>query len=169
MSEAVEPTEENLDAFWRNAVTHMRIEPVAGFTGQDDLASLRPPAFAFGSTPEQADEAAELVLAGKKRATVSYKPEYEAEGVALPKVGEFAIMLDGAGRPRALLSNERVDVLPFSEVGADIAEAEGQPDLAKWQEDHRDFFGMVADMLGRQFKESDEIVAEVFTVAYRAE
>ncbi|MFC5281507.1 ASCH domain-containing protein [Arcanobacterium canis] len=169
MSQIIEPTEENLDAFWTNAVTHLRFEPVAGVTGQDDIAALRPPAFAFGSTAEQANEAAILVLSGKKRATVSYKPEYEAEEVPLPRAGEFTIMVDGAGIPRALLSNERVDVLPFREVGQDIAQAEGQSDLAQWQEIHRDFFTAVAAMLGHDFSESDEIVAEIFTVAYRAE
>ena len=48
-------------------------------------------AWAFGDAP---DELAALVLSGRKTATASAYPVYEAEGEPLPKAGEYSVILD---------------------------------------------------------------------------
>jgi len=86
--------------------------------------------FSFGDSPELADELAQLVLAGKKRATcwaVSDGPS--------TAVGKRMVMLDGAGRPRAIVETVELTQRRFDEVDEAFAFDEGEDDrtLASWR------------------------------------
>lgn len=99
-------------------------------------------AWAFGATPEMADELLALVLEGTKSATASSLWDYQAEGEELPRVGQFDIVLDGAGSPAAIIETIAVDIVPFNEVSAEHAfeEGEGDRSLAYWREVHESFW-----------------------------
>lgn len=127
----VSPDPATLDAFW----TAARVD-------HPDLPAQRPEAWAFGATPEQADELLALVLDGTKTATASTLWDYEAAGEPLPQVGELAIVLDGVGRPRAVLETTDVQVVPFDQVDAAHAYAEGEGDrsLEYWRREHERFW-----------------------------
>ena len=62
---------DDIEAFWQRAQQHADLAQVSSYTGVNPLAVLRPPAWGFGATPEQADELLGLVLAGDKTATAS--------------------------------------------------------------------------------------------------
>lgn len=106
------------------------------------LPAETPEAWAFGATPEHADGLLALVLAGTKTATASSIWDYEHTGEALPEVGLLNIILDGQGNPRALLETVSLEVVPFNEVTAEHAFAEGEGDqsLAHWREVHERFW-----------------------------
>ncbi len=133
---------DEIEAFWQRAQQHADLAQVSSYTGVNPLAVIRPPAWAFGATPDQADELLELVLAGDKTATASALWDYEAEGEDLPTEGTLGIVVDGSGRPRALVVTTRVRVVPFDEVDADHARAEGEGDrsLEHWRQVHERFF-----------------------------
>lgn len=99
-------------------------------------------AFAFGDTPEMADELLALVLKGKKTATCGALRDYAPGGEQMPKVGDRAILLDGKGRQRALIETVEVAITRFSDVEADFAfdEGEGDRSLDFWRDVHRAFF-----------------------------
>lgn len=101
-----------------------------------------PPADALGGTPEEADALLALVLAGRKTATSSAADDYAAAGAPLPHVGDLSILLDGVGRPRAVVEVSDVVVVPFDEVGAEHAGAEGEGDRsqAAWRAEHERFW-----------------------------
>jgi uncharacterized protein YhfF len=90
--------------------------------------------FDFGDSPALADALAALVLAGLKRATC-----WAASEGPLTDVGKHMVMLDGAGRPRAVL--ETVDLVQkrLHEVDAAFAWEEGADDrsLEAWRDAHR--------------------------------
>ena len=94
--------------------------------------------FAFGDSPELADELLELVLIGKKTATCWAASEGD-KGVA---VGKRWIVKDGQGRPSAVLETVEVMRRRFGEVDAAFAYDEGEGDrtLADWREAHTDYF-----------------------------
>ena len=121
----------SLDAFWATA---RRSCPA--------LPCELPEAWAFGATPEQADELLALVLDGIKTATASSQQDYRVSGDPLPREGDLSIVLDGAGRPRAVLETTRVSVVPFDQVDAAHAHAEGEGDrsLAHWRRVHEAFW-----------------------------
>jgi uncharacterized protein YhfF len=94
--------------------------------------------FSFGDSPELADELAELVLAGKKRATCS-----AASDGPSTEIGKRMVMLDGAGRPRAIVETVELAQRRFDEVDEAFAFDEGEDDrtLASWRKAHRNYFG----------------------------
>lgn len=101
-----------------------------------------PEAWAFGATPEHADGLLELVLTGVKTGTASSVWDYEASGDRMPEVGELSVILDGAGVPRAVIRTTSIQIVPFDQVTAEHAHAEGEGDrsLAAWREIHERFW-----------------------------
>lgn len=121
-------------------------------------------AWAFGNTPQMADELLELVLEGKKRATASALSLYGPDDF-LPAVdGRYEILLDGKGNPRAAIQTSKVYITKFNKVTADHAfnEGEGDRSLAYWRQVHEAFFRdldcYAPDM---------DIVCEEFEVLYK--
>lgn len=160
-------TQTELEAFWTRARNVAGIAPLEAVLGQDDAASLRPPAFAFGDSPEMSDRLAKLVLDGEKSATSAWLASYEAEGIDIPEVGDLSIMCDGADRPLALLRTADVRKIPFADVGPEIARAEGEGTLDEWKAEHRDFFARECAALGIAFDPEGDVVVEFVEVLYR--
>ena len=79
--------------------------------------------FSFGDNPSLADELAELVLARKKTATC-----WAGEQGLLTEVGKRMVMLDGTGRPRAVIETVELTHRRFPEVDAAFAHDEGEGD-----------------------------------------
>jgi uncharacterized protein YhfF len=94
--------------------------------------------FSFGDSAELADELAELVLAGKKRATcwaASEGPKTEAS--------KRWVVLDGSGDPVAIIETVELTQRRFDEVDEAFAfdEGEGDRTLTSWRTAHRNYFG----------------------------
>ena len=120
----------------------------------------------FGSDP---DTLAALVLSGKKTATASVAVLYELEGEALPKAGEYSVILDSRDRALCIIRDTKVSVVPFRDVDAQHARLEGEGDLslAYWRDVHRSCFSEWMQEDGLVFSEDTEIVLERFEVVYR--
>lgn len=121
-------------------------------------------AFAFGDAPEMADALAALVVAGRKRATTSLLAEYEADDEPLPAIGAFGVVLDGAGRPVALIRTREVRIAAFGDVDEGFAwdEGEGDRTLRFWREGHRAFFARSDP----GFSEDSPVVCERFDLVF---
>lgn len=147
--------------FWESARGRAGLGRLAVITGSG-AAVVPPPTWSFGSSPQEADELLALVLAGTKTATASAHWLYDAQGEALPHVGALSIILDGEGRPRALVRTTAVEVAPFDQVDADHAAAEGEGDLtlAHWRRVHEDFFAAELAAAGRPFRHDLGVVLE---------
>src|SRR5271166_5208327 len=104
--------------------------------GDADWRSLEQ--FSFGDSPELADELAELVLAGKKRATC-----WAASEGPQTEIGKRMVMLDGSGVPRAVVETVELTQRRFGEVDDAFGFDEGEDDhmLASWRRAHRNYFG----------------------------
>ena len=104
-------------------------------------------AWAFGGDP---DGLAELVLAGKKRATCSLGHVYELTGEPIPAV--------------CVIRTTCLRLIPFCQVDAALAAREGEGDLslAYWQRVHRDFFEKELAPYGERFDEGMELIFEEF-------
>ncbi|HEX7740469.1 MAG TPA: ASCH domain-containing protein [Marmoricola sp.] len=159
-----------IEAFWRNARRHARLENMPGYLGTQPVELVIPPVWSFGATDEHADELLDLVLSGVKTATASAEWDYEAEGEPLPRVGDLSIVTDSQGHPRALLQTSAVEVRPFDEVDAEHAYLEGEGDrsLDHWRRVHEQFFTENSTH-GRGFSPDMPIVLERFAVRYTSE
>lgn len=126
-------------------------------------------AFSFGDTPVLADTLADLVYVGEKTATAEAKWTFEAAGESLPEPGDHWVVLDGSGEPRCVIQTTAVEVVPFVDVTADHAAAEGEGDgsLASWRLSHVRYYRRTLPE-GRSFDPGMPVVCERFRVVYRA-
>lgn len=131
------------------------------------LPEQLPEVWAFGATPAHADGLLELVLAGIKTGTASSLWDYDASGDAVPHEGEFSVILDGRGVPRAVIETHEVRVVPFGEVGAEHAHAEGEGDrsLAYWRTVHERYWREHSEN-PRGFEPDMPVVCELFRLVY---
>jgi uncharacterized protein YhfF len=151
---------ERVGAFWRRYLGTLPAEHPHHHARAD--------AFAFGDSPDLADELAALVEAGRKRATASLPVEFTAEGLPLPSVGDVSIVTLSDGAPVAIIELVEIRHVPFHAVDAAFAADEGEGDgsLAWWQAAHRRYFGRVCARLGGTFDEATPIVCQRFRVVW---
>ena len=122
-----EETDSALDTFWRVAVFHARLNGVPSYFGPTPLEVVRPPAWSYGETAEEADAFLASIRSGATTATAMPLAELEQVGEPVPQPGELGIVLDGRGDPQALVSVSEVLLVPYAEVdpGFTLVEGEG--------------------------------------------
>jgi uncharacterized protein YhfF len=122
----------------------------------------------FGDDQELADALYPLVLRGVKRAGASLLWEYERKPDTLPKPGGYSVITDFAGAPQCIVQTTDVRVMPFDQVDAQFAFAEGEGDrsLAYWQAAHLDYFTERCQALGKTLSMKMPVVCERFRVMY---
>jgi uncharacterized protein YhfF len=93
--------------------------------------------FAFGDSPDLADDLLDLVLKGVKTATCSTEDEPN-----ISKPGERWIVRDGRGKTRCVIESTEVTFRRYDEVDATFAHDEGEGDrsLTFWRDAHRRYF-----------------------------
>lgn len=155
--------------FWDAARGHLGWGKLDAVLGESVDAAVAPPAWSFGDDARLADELLALVLSGRKTGTSTALAELTATDQPLPRVGDVSIVLDSAGDPRALLRTTEVAVVPFDQVDADHAAAEGEDDLTleSWRREHEVYWRRVLGDAG--FAPGMEIVVERFELVYPVE
>ena len=120
-------------------------------------------AFQFG---EKADWLAELVIEGEKTATCSSYEQYQIENEAIPKAGEYSIVLNSANTPVAIIEVESVEMYPLNEVPEEFALAEGEGTYQEWWDAHVNFFSGLFEQYNLEFKKDMLVVCERFRKVY---
>lgn len=155
--------DERTEAFWQDYLRTLAPE--------HPHRRVRPEAYAFGDSPRLADELAELIRIGRKRATTSLPAEIAIEGQKPPAVGDVSIVLRSDGTPVAVIETVGVREMPFHAVDEAFAAEEGEGDgtLVWWQKAHRRYFGRVAARLGAGFDETTMVICERFRLVWAAD
>ncbi len=130
----------------------------SGLTGDHE-------AWAFSDVP---DKLAKLVMDGIKTATCSSYDVCLVQGEAIPKVGDYSIILDSGGDAVCIIQTVKVTVLPFCEVSVEQAykEGEGDKSLAYWRQIHEKFLRKELASVGKDFDEDALVICEEFRVVY---
>ncbi len=146
--------------YWRSYLDSLRSDPPS--------PDLEYSAWAFGNTPEMADNLGDLVKREVKIATASLAWAYEADGDPHPEVGDISIILDGAGNPMCIIETTAIEVMAFNTVGEKHAYEEGEGDrsLDYWREVHWAFFTEECHSIGRQPARDMPVVCEQFRLIY---
>jgi uncharacterized protein YhfF len=126
-------------------------------------------AFHFDDNAPSADELAELVMSGKKRATAALVWAYESAGRPIPKPGDLSVVTRFSGEPLCVIETRVVQIVPFGEVSAEFAatEGEGNGTLDFWRRAHTAFFGRECKRLEREFSADMPVVCEEFAVVFK--
>ena len=123
----------------------------------------------FANTEKDANELAELVLKGQKKATASSLLIYEDEGEPIPRAGELSIITDWYGNAKCIIQVKKVSIVPFKDVDKEFAKTEGEGDcsLEYWRSVHQRYFEEECKSIGKTFTEDMPVVCEVFEVVYQ--
>jgi uncharacterized protein YhfF len=138
------------------------------FQKENKITSHFVNAWAFGDNPKLADELLELVLTGKKTGTATLVIELEREGDKMPEIGEYNIILDGKGKPAAIIRTTSVEIKPFDQVEEAYAYSEGEDDrtLESWKREHWKYWTRKGQELGFTMKEDLLVICENFELVY---
>ncbi|PUA79976.1 hypothetical protein [Nocardioides currus] len=101
---------DEIGSFWELARFHAKLNVAPAYFGPTTLEVVRPPAWSYGETPEEADAFVAGLDAGEPIATHAPAAAYEEDGAEMPVAGALSILCDGAGHPVALLEVEEVEV-----------------------------------------------------------
>jgi uncharacterized protein YhfF len=137
----------------------------------DPSAPAEPQAvYHFCDNEKDADGCADLVVAGRKRATATSLPELERDNVPVPRAGDHAVITGWNGEARAVIRTTSVDICKFSDVDADFARTEGEGDLTLewWRAAHRAYYERVLAGSGYTVDDDLQIACERFEVVLLA-
>lgn len=117
--------------------------------------------FAFGDSPEMADELLALVLTGKKTATVSVVLEDEQT----PSVGDLSLVLDGRGNPACVIKTVYLDTVKFCDLTWNMVKLEGEDEnFEQWKSGNIRYWTRDAAKRGYTFTDQTPITFERFEV-----
>lgn len=154
--------------FWEDTRHLAGLVRTSVVTGPGVTGTIVPQSWYFGDSPELADQLLALVLDGTKTATSTALIEFERAEEPVPLKGDLSIVLDGEGHPRALVRTTEVATVPFDEIGAEHAAAEGEDDrsLVSWRVEHEKYWRRVLAELDAEFTEDLLVVTERFEVLF---
>jgi uncharacterized protein YhfF len=117
----------------------------------------------LGSPGQMRQHLVELVCVGKKRATAGLLSlDYRDEGEVLEHVGEQLAVVDNDNRVAVVVVVDRIEVMPFSAVTWEFADAEGEgfTSVEHWRNGHRRFWSRQ----GAEVREDTEVACLWFHV-----
>lgn len=118
----------------------------------------------IGSTPSDANQGAQLILSGVKTATSSASWHYP-DG-KLPFVGALSALVDGNGKPLAILETKRIAATAFGEIDDAFAFDYGEGDRSlDWFRAHIGaWYRQNATCYGATFDDDTILICEWFEV-----
>jgi uncharacterized protein YhfF len=125
--------------------------------------------FAFGDSPEMADELALLVRDGPKRATAGLLRDFAPHtDDPVPRPGDHWVVLDGRGAQVCVIRTTEVEIKPLRAVDAAFAWDEGEGDRTRdgWLAMHRAYFTRDAARRGLGFTDDEPTVFERFELVW---
>ena len=123
----------------------------------------------FDNNEKDANDLAELVLKGQKKATASSLWVYENEGEPIPRAGDLSIITDWYGNAKCIIQTNQVTITPFKDVDEEFANTEGEGDcsLEYWRSAHQRYFEAECKSIGKVFTDDMPVVCEIFEVVYQ--
>lgn len=130
----------------------------------DSKNVAEPPAFYFCDNKIDADECAELVAKGIKRATSPSVWWFKKHGQEFPKIGNLAIITNWQGSPMAIIRTTKVAIVTYNNITPDYAfiEGEGDKSLNHWKTVHWEYYKKEMAVFGEYPAENMEILCEYF-------
>jgi uncharacterized protein YhfF len=150
------------------SVTDMWGAFLASGRAPSGLDPQRISAWHFCDDQADADLCAALVWQGRKRATAPSAWSFAARGEALPQVGEHHVVTNWDGVAQCIIRTTAVHLLPFDEVSAAHAAAEGEGDgsLEEWRRTHWEYYQRELAGTGFEPRSDMPIVCEYFILVY---
>ncbi len=148
---------------------HLSIQQISNeYAAKLGVDILDLPHWHFCDNQHDADDCANLVVSGDKRATCHSLWGLEQRGEPLPQVGELNIVTNWAGEAICIIETTQVDIVPLNQISAEQAfiEGEGDKSLGYWQKVHWDYYTRELTELSLEPKPDMPVVFEQFRVVH---
>lgn len=125
-------------------------------------------AWHFCDNEQDANELAELVVCGTKKATASLFLSY-TDKEELPEVGDLSIIINWNGEAQCIIKTTGVEIVPYKDVTEEFAATEGEGDksLEYWRRAHWSYFSREMKEIGKEPTEDMLVVCEKFEVVFK--
>ena len=123
----------------------------------------------FCDNEKDADTCADLVCKDIKRATSHSLLGMQHRQETLPKIGDFSVVTDWAGKAKCVIRTTSVKLVPYFAIHAEHARLEGEGDksLEHWQKSHWDYYTRELSEFNRTPRESMIVVFERFEKVFQ--
>lgn len=130
----------------------------------EDAFAEAPKTIHFCDNEKDANECAQLVKKGIKRATSHSLLGLQYRKEPIPKIGNFTVVTDWGGKAQCIVRTTAVKFKPFFSIDEAYAELEGEGDksLAYWKKVHWDYYTRELEPFDRVPRDSMIIVCEEF-------
>ncbi len=147
--------------FWRKFLSSQEAQQFADPRLHED--------FSIGEGKEDADTGAKLVLDGLKIATSAHPSEY-GDDPGPPFPGALSVLLDGLGRPVAVLETLEVNLRKLSELDEEFARDYGEWDrtLETLQSELTAYYRPLVQNTDNGDEGEIELLCERFRIVFRA-
>ncbi|RKN82597.1 ASCH domain-containing protein [Ulvibacterium marinum] len=118
----------------------------------------------FCDNETDANECAELVKKGTKKATSDSLLGLQYRKETLPKIGDFIVVTDWEGKAQCIVRLTKVSFKPYFSINQEYAKLEGEGDksLEYWKRVHWDYYTRELEPFGRVPRDSMIIVCQEF-------
>ncbi|WP_411029562.1 ASCH domain-containing protein [Spongiimicrobium sp. 3-5] len=133
-------------------------------THLEDAFSEAPKVVRFCDNEKDANRCAQLVVSGKKTATSLSLLGLQQRKEPLPKLGDFMVVTDWAGKAKCIVRTTSVRLKPFFSIDASFAKIEGEGDksLEHWKKTHWDYYSRELEPYNLLPRESMIVVCQTF-------
>lgn len=130
----------------------------------EDAFEAAPKVIHFCDNEKDANECAQLVKAGIKKATTHSLLGLQNRNENLPKIGEFMVVTNWNGEAECIVRTTAVTLKPFFSINKEYAATEGEGDksLDYWKKAHWDYYERELQVFNRKPKESMIVVCQEF-------
>ncbi|PHQ62486.1 MAG: RNA-binding protein [Maribacter sp.] len=130
----------------------------------EDAFADSPKTIHFCDSKKDADQCAMLVKKNIKKTTSSSLLGLQYRKEKLPKIGDFMVITDWAGKAQCIVRTTAVRLKPYFSIDAAYARLEGEGDksLEYWKKAHWDLYTRELESFGRMPCESMIIVCQEF-------
>jgi len=123
-----------------------------------------PEFYYFCDNEKDANDCAQLVVDGVKRATSTSMWWFETYEQPLPKIGDLGIVTNWEGIAKAIIQTIKIEQTPFNKITPEYAKIEGEGDksLAYWNKVHWGYYNREMHEKGQHPTENMLLVCEQF-------
>ena len=130
----------------------------------EDAFHEAPEVMHFCDNETDANNCAELVKNGIKKATTDSLLGLQYRNEPLPKIGDFKVVTNWKGEAQCIIQLTSVKLKPYFSIDASYAQLEGEGDksLEYWKKTHWDYYTRELEPFGRVPRESMILVCQEF-------
>lgn len=122
----------------------------------------------IGWNMETSTAICDYVVAGEKTGTFSLPWLHDSLPETKPEIGQFIVLTNFDGEPRALLKTMALTLVTFKDIDETHTALDGPSvrDLTVWRGIHTTYWNGLLSEIGRQVEDDMPVVVERFTCVY---